>query len=112
QQKNAITKKVKELSERTGRNYFVVEFIEIDISAKKENTKNRPDLKRIEDLITTRVAVAVFVDRSDRLSRDLEYNCRFANMMLEYGAEYYEVETGRVDFNDEAQYFSFVYRSF
>lgn len=112
QQKNAIIKKVKELSERTGRNYFVIEFIEIDISAKKENTKNRPDLKRIEVLITTRVAVAVFVDRSDRLSRDLEYNCRFANMMLEYQAEYYEVETGRVDFNDEAQYFSFVYRSF
>jgi DNA invertase Pin-like site-specific DNA recombinase len=47
QQKNAIIKKIKELSERTGRNYFVIEFIEIDISAKKENTKNRPDLKRI-----------------------------------------------------------------
>lgn len=112
QQKSAIIKKVNELSERTSKNYFIIEFIEVDISAKKENTKNRPDLKRIEFLIKNYKARVVFVDRSDRLSRDLEYNCHFANMMLEFEAEYYEVETGRVDFNDEAQLFSFVYRSF
>ncbi len=112
QQRNAIIKKVRELSERTGKNYHIVEFIEVDISAKKENTKNRKDLERVEFLIKNGIARVVFVDRSDRLSRDLAYNCRFADMMLEYEGEYYEVETGRVDFNDEAQYFSFVYRSF
>ena len=114
QQRNAIIKKIQETSQRTGKNYHIIEFIEEDsgVSAKVQNTKNRKDLKRIEELIRSGTAKALFTDRSDRLSRDLEYNIRFSRMMVECEAEYFEVESGKIDFKQQDQFFGYVYRSF
>lgn len=111
QQKNEITRQVKAHALKTGLNYYIGEYVEVDISAKKENTKNRKDLRRIEYLIKNGKAKCVWVDRSDRLSRDVAYNCIFANMMIEYDAEYFECENGKIDFKDEGQFSFFVLRS-
>ncbi len=111
QQKNEITRQVKARALQTGLNYYIGEYVEVDVSAKKENTKNRKDLRRIEALIKSRKYKCVWVDRSDRLSRDVAYNCIFANMMIEYDAEYFECENGKVDFKDETQFSFFVFRS-
>ena len=112
QQRHAIIKKVQETSQRTGRNYYIINFIEVEVSAKFQNTKNRKELPIIDEYIKSKTARALFADRSDRLSRDLEYNVRFARMMMEYDAEYHEVENGKIDFNQQDQFFGFVYRSF
>lgn len=112
QQKNFLFKKIQETSQRTGKNYRIIEIIEEDESGKSANTKNRSALKIVERLIKSGQAKALFADRTDRFSRDLQYNIRFANMIMDHKAEYHEGETGWIDFRQENQYFGFIYRSF
>ncbi len=112
QQKLSIIKKVEETSRKTSKKYYIIEFIEEDISGKFQNTKNRKDLKRIEQMIRSGKAKALFVDRADRLSRDLEFNVYFTRYMLETKAEYHEVENGQIDFSQEHQYHGFIHRSY
>lgn len=112
QQRNSLLKKVQETSLRTGKNYEVVGILEEDESGKPSNTKNRTSVPTIENFIKRPGKKAVFADRTDRFSRDLQYNIRFAKMILEHKAEYHEGDSGIIDFTQENQYFGFIYRSF
>lgn len=112
QQLRSIMTKVVESSRRSEKNYHISEIFEEEESGKWENTKNRKFIQRVEVVVPSGEIGAIFVDRGDRFSRDLEYNIRFARMMIQHKAEYHEVENGWIDFNQQDQFFGFVYRSF
>jgi DNA invertase Pin-like site-specific DNA recombinase len=114
QQKNAIIKKIKEEAERTGKNYYILEFVEEDagVSAKFQNTENRKDLRRIEELVKSGRIKAFWADRIDRVARDTVYSLQLLRLLNLHGVEFHTVADGEISYQRQDQRFGYIYNSY